>query len=128
MWEEPLFQPSQYHDWKLEPFGAVEGHEPDTRILGPFRLVGIREKRETIDEAAEGRLGLATLVLARGRHELGEVFDPRLGLLTAFVVKVLQVAALVECLCDGDGDRLAPRNLRQVDDEVAKYRKRLRRS
>ena len=46
----------------------------------------------------QGRLRLAALVLARGRHELGQVLDAPLGFLAPLLAQVLQVAGLVEHL------------------------------
>ena len=85
----------------------MQRHQPDARVAGALLLVDVRQQRQPIDEAAERRLRLAALVLARGRHELREVLDAALGVLAALLAQVLQVAALVEHLADRDRHRLA---------------------
>jgi hypothetical protein len=85
-----------------------------------FLFVHVRQQRQPIDEAEERRLRLAALVLARGRDELGEVLDAALGVLASLVAQVLQVAALVEHLADGDRDRFGPRHVGELHDQIAK--------
>ena len=85
----------------------------------PLLLVGVGQERQTIHEPAQRRLRLAALVFARGGDELGEVFDPALGVLAPFLAEVLKVAALIEHLADRNRHGLAARHLGEVDDEVA---------
>ena len=68
--------PGDDDDRELEALGGVHRHQPHARFLGARCLVGLRQQRQPIDEAAEGRPRLARFVLARGRHELHQVLDP----------------------------------------------------
>ena len=87
-------------------------------------LVGLREQRQPIDEAAERRLRLARLVVARRRHELHQVLDPLVRFLAVLVAQVLQVAGLVEHLADRDRDRVLPRDVGEAGDQVAEHAQR----
>ena len=87
-------------------------------------LVRVREQRQTIDEAAKGRFRLATLVFASGRDQFRQVFDPAFGVFAALVAQILQVAAAIEDLADGNGHRFLPGHLGERDDEIAEHRER----
>ena len=125
--EQPFLEAGEDDDRKLEPLGAVQRHHPDAGVARALLLVDVGEQRQAIDEAAERRLRLAALVLARGRHQLGEVLDAAFGLLAALVAQILQVAALIEHLADRDRHRFLPRDSVSADDQIAKRRRATRR-
>jgi hypothetical protein len=44
MREQPLFETGEDHHRELEPFGAVQRHQPDARVTGALLLVRVREQ------------------------------------------------------------------------------------
>ena len=79
--------------------------------------------RRSTNPPSEGS-GSRPSYLARGRHELREVFDARLGVFAPVLAQILEVAALVEHLADRDRHRLLPGDVGQPDDQVAEGRQR----
>ena len=72
-----------------------------TRAMrGAGLLVGFRQQRQLIDEAAKRRLGVPGLVLLGRRHQLHQVLDAASRLFAAILAQVVQVAGLVEHLAD----------------------------
>ena len=114
MGKEAFFQAADDDGRELEALGAVQRHHQHQRVLRAGLLVGVRQQRQLIDETGERRLGRARLVLARGRHQLGQVFDPALGFLAVLVAQVLQVARPVQHLADTDGHGVLACDLRQL--------------
>jgi len=94
-------------------------HQPDPGVLGARLLVHLGEQRQPIDEAAERRLRVPRLVVARRGDEFHQVLGPLVGLFGVLVPQILKVAGSIEHLADGDRDRVGPRVVGQAHDEIA---------
>jgi hypothetical protein len=97
----------------------VHGHQPDAGVLRAGRLVGLRQQRQAIDEAAQRGVRLAQLMLAaRRRPELGEVLEAIAGFLRLLLAQVLEVAGLLHHLLDDLRDGVAFDELLRAGDDV----------
>ena len=83
------------------PLAACMDISQTRASLAPFRLVGLRQQRQAVDEAAERRVRLARFVFARGGHQLHQVLDARLRLFAVVVAEIAQVARAVQHQTEG---------------------------
>jgi hypothetical protein len=90
--KQTFFQTTQKHERKLQTLGGVESHQGDLRSL----IVGIRIAYQSrmIEKLIQSFAPVARI--HRRIHQFAQVFNPRIGLGSVFLLKLLDVTRAVD--------------------------------
>ena len=125
-----LSRPARIDDREFEALGAVQRHQPDARVARALFLVRRPDSSDSrsTKPPSDGSAARGSRILARGRHELGEVLDARLRR-PRFAHRADPAGSRSDpsILPIAIDTGFVPRDLGQRDDQVAKRRRAMRR-